>query len=106
MSSPPSCPARKPRRAGGGIMIDYERCPGSVREQLQMYIEEGRPLGAFVRAVIENDLRLAVLFADVINEPLIIEIVRWLYHQAPTDCLWSPKQYITWMARGGLKGVR
>lgn len=106
MSSPPSCPARKLRRAGGGIMIDYERCPGSVREQLQMYIEEGRPVGSFVRAVIENDLRLAVLFADAINESLIIGIVWWLHHEAPADCLWSPKQYTAWMARGGLKGLR
>ena len=44
-------------------MIDYERCPESVGEQLRMYIEEGRPVGGFIRAVIENDLRLAVLFA-------------------------------------------
>ena len=106
MSSPPSCSARKPRRASGGIMIDYERCPESVREQLRMYIEEGRPVGGFIRAVIENDLRLAVLFADAINGSLIIGIVQWLHHEAPADCLWSPKEYMAWMARGGLKGLR
>lgn len=72
---------------------------------LKRYVEDGVPVGDFLRAVIENDLRGAVSRADDTNLPLISEYVRWLYNSAPALCWGGRGVTSTWCRVGGLNGL-
>lgn len=69
------------------------------------YIVRGVPQGSFLAAVLSNDLRAACAQADCINQPIIFEIVCWLWNHAPTWCWGSSLAYTTWCQRGGLEGM-
>jgi hypothetical protein len=60
--------------------------PSHMWESLASYILEGCPVGAFLTAVLENDLREAVRCADPQNILVLEAYVRFLWHEAPAEC--------------------
>ena len=80
----------------------YEEIPEHMREAMLAYVEMGRLMGDFLRAVVSNDLSRAVGYADEQNLPLIPLYVRWFYNRAPAGCHGSPDVVRAWIEQGGL----
>lgn len=72
--------------------------PNHLREGLVEYLRARRPTGAFLRAVLSNDLKDAALRADEINETRLVAIVRFLVSCAPATSWGSPAAVTAWLA--------
>lgn len=84
-------------------MTDYSTLPEHMRDGARRYIENGVKPGAFLTAVLCNDLWTASLQAgdDVTSfRPLAL----FLSNEAPADCWGSITKVAAWIARGGLAG--
>src|SRR5215510_3068457 len=57
--------------------------PAHMQVSLGAYLISGRPVGHFLTAVIENDLKGAVAHADEENQKAIVGYVKFLYNHAP-----------------------
>ena len=66
---------------------------------LQRYINEGRPVGNFLKAVICNDLRLAVGYADDHNVNNLPAYTTYLHNEAPSGCHGSEAKYKAWIKK-------
>lgn len=76
------------------------RVPEHTLRALDGYIQEHRPIGHFLTAVLSNDLRDAVGYADPDNEAALCDIVRYLHNCAPSICLGSLDSVAAWIAYG------
>ena len=68
-----------------------------IRESLDAYVQQRRPLGGFLQAVIENDLTEAVGRADSVNIRQLALIVGYVYWEMPSTCHGSPEHYAAWL---------
>jgi len=66
-------------------------------EALQAYVEQGRPLGGFLTAVLENDLVRACGNADDDNVNNIPAFAAWLYNECPLSAWGSPEKVRAWL---------
>ena len=78
--------------------------PPYIHDSLQAYIDTGRPTGDFLKAVICNDLRGAVLGADESSRAALLEIVHFMHWEAPSECWGERKAWAAWIGHQGLKG--
>lgn len=83
--------------------IDYSIIPVHCRESMRAYIENGQPVGDFLRAVLENDMVRAFNRADDINANSMLQYAKFLYW-APRICWGSREKVDAWIERGGLCG--
>jgi hypothetical protein len=83
------------------VMREYG-IPLYMRDSLVQYILVGRPVGDFLTAIINNDLKGAVNRADDENQKLIVQYVKFLYNNAPNGCWGSFDSTKHWIERGGL----
>ena len=81
-----------------------EWLPEYMRESVIMYACHGFPVGGFVRAVLTNDLRAAVLSADEDNLRAIAAWGKFVAIHLPSDCVGSLDAYWKWTEVGGLVG--
>lgn len=79
------------------LRFHYDLIPGLMMESLKRYIEYGIPTGHFLRAVLENDLNMAVARADQPNALLLATYVCWLANEAPAACWGSPQKVLNWI---------
>jgi len=86
--------------------IDYSRLPQHMRGGMQRYIEQGIPPGGFLAAILANDLVLAAMRADAINQHQLFDYAHFLYNQAPRDCWGCQEAIDEWIEQGGLKGIQ
>jgi hypothetical protein len=84
---------------------EYAVIPAHMREAILAYVERGRLMGDFLRAVVSNDLSGAVGRADAQNLPLLPVYVRWFYNRAPAGCHGSPDAVKAWIEEGGLESA-
>ncbi len=81
-------------------------CPSDVPLHLwsgiRAYILEARPVGDFLRAVISNNLKETIAYADEESMRNLQAIVRFFYNEAPTECWGSPQKYKGWIVIQGL----
>ena len=63
---------------------------------VERWVHLGYPPGDFLTAVITNDLKMAVTYADDMNRLLLSEIVRWCYNNIPASCWGSMKNAKQW----------
>lgn len=74
--------------------------PVTMMEGIQCYIQKQCRPGTFLQAIIENDLKTAVVMADHINIRIIPAYVNYFYNNAPKDC-WGHKGVIEeWFSKG------
>ena len=60
--------------------------PPHIHESIRLWITKGHPLGHFLKAVIENDLRSAMNRADPQNRLKLYDIIRFFTNHAPAMC--------------------
>lgn len=70
--------------------------PIHMETPMRRYIKEHIIPGAFLEAVLCNDLKMAVARADHVNRARLSEIVMWLIHKAPVEAWGSKKAYYKW----------
>jgi len=80
--------------------------PGYMREGIEEYVQLGTEPGDFLGAVISNNLKAAVLYADDINIANLPAYVNYFYNYAPIDCWGSEAEMERWVESGGLIGIR
>lgn len=71
--------------------------PNTLREGLVEYLAARRPTGAFLRAVLSNDLKDAALRADEWSASRLVAIVWFLNRCAPATAWGSPAAVATWL---------
>lgn len=61
----------------------YYDVPDHTRESLENYFFRGWLPGSFVTAVLTNDLVRACTSCDHVNREYIVDIAKWVLHNAP-----------------------
>ncbi len=85
--------------------INYQILPEHCQGGMRRYIEDGAMPGAFLQAVICNNLVEAYGQADDINTLLMRSYAMFLYNEAPTYS-WGSKEIMeSWHEKGGIKGI-
>lgn len=79
---------------------DYSYIPARMQEAIKNYVIDRIQPGQFLRAVICNDLRGAVNYADEENLPLLKLYVQWFYNRAPAPCSGSYDAMQAWLKGG------
>ena len=89
-----------------GAPVDYSALalrygiPDHMIGGLRRYIEHKVGPGDFLMAVLCNDLRRACERADDTNIKLLVNYVRFLYNDAPSQCWGSAEKVKAWLALG------
>lgn len=68
-------------------------CPPHIRESIAAYVDDGRPTGGFLEAVLSNDLRASVRKADLVNLAALPHIVAYL-DQNVSSGVWGSAQAV------------
>jgi hypothetical protein len=76
---------------------EYAAIPERMREGLKRYVIDGLIPGDFLTAIIQNNLRNAVGYADDENLPLLPLYVRWFYNRPPSVSHGSPEAFVEWL---------
>jgi len=80
---------------------DAERAWGKIpvymRSGIANYVLRGIEPGSFVKAVLQNDLRCAILRADDINQHLLPDYVRFMCNYLPSAAWGSFEKYNAWI---------
>ncbi len=79
-------------------MIAYDRLPEHMRDPARRYVENGEPVGSFLRAVLENRFAQALGRADTENRAAISAWASWLHNDVPMDAWGSPEKVTAWIA--------
>lgn len=78
---------------------DYDQLPRHLVENLHRYVREGRSLGHFLTAILENDLGKAVQHADGTNQKLLAVWARYVFNRIPADCHGSKEKVQAWIEK-------
>ncbi|MDD5511321.1 MAG: hypothetical protein PHI12_10985 [Dehalococcoidales bacterium] len=81
------------------------KIPSETIRVINGYVLRGQDPGGFVRYVLANDLREAIIHADPDNLAAIVEIVKYVYHAVPAACYGSDALMKSWMRQGGAEGI-
>ena len=73
--------------------------PEMVKESLDAYATDHKPVGDFIRAVLSNDLGETISRADPQNLREIKQIVGYCQWEIPRECWGSPEAYKKWVGR-------
>ena len=79
------------------IERSLRRLPEHLHPGLRAYLVERQPVGAFLRAVLVNDLHGAVSRADDQSYPALREIVAFVQMHAPAPSHGSFEAYTAWI---------
>ena len=88
------------------LKLEEAGIPFLMRDGLVQYIMVGRPVGHFLTAVLENNLKEACARADPENAPLLCWYIRFLYNVAPIACWGSSEAVEQWMNQRGMEGLK
>jgi len=77
----------------------------AILDAIARYVHTGCPVGDFLTAVIENNLREAVCRADSCNRATLFDIIRVFCNYCPGDCWGSREKRKAWQFKGGLTGL-
>ena len=73
--------------------------PDRMMTVLKAYVEHHRPVGSFLTAVLENNLKMTIGHADEENEANLPAYIGWLYNEAPRACWGSPENVRKWLEK-------
>ncbi len=80
-----------------GIAVDYSGLPGRYQTTMQRYLEDGIEPGSACRAILENDLAMAIGRADSDTLRQLPQIVKWLWNEIPEGAWGSKARVSGWM---------
>lgn len=80
--------------------------PEYMRDSVEEYVQLGKPTGEFLAAVIQNNLKQAVMYADENNIGQLPAYMNYFYNYAPSDCWGSAAAMKRWIEAGGLIRIR
>lgn len=86
-------------------MNEYD-IPDYMQNSLVEYIMTGRPVGHFLSAVLENQLKEAVNRADDLNQSKLVNYMKFLWNHAPNGCYGYEGVMKYWRERGGLVQIK
>lgn len=76
----------------------YSLIPERMQAGLKRYVIDRKQPGAFLTAIITNDLRRTFANADEENVKLVGLYVRWFVHVPPGICWGDPARMAAWLA--------
>ena len=77
--------------------MTFENLPAlHMRPGIERWVHLGIPPGDFMQAIICNDLRMAVHYADDTNRELLLEWVVWFHNNVPAPCWGSIENAKAW----------
>lgn len=79
--------------------------PEHCRDGLIEYLVEGRSVGQFLTAIIENNLMEAVKRADDQNRFALWNYAFFIYNHAPVGSTGSKEHMAKWQEHHGLRGM-
>lgn len=82
--------------AGGPDTVNYQAIPPSIKRGMVDHIKHGAPTGAYLTAVLANDLADAVARADEGSLAAVRDTMSWLCNYAPPECWGSPEKVQQW----------
>lgn len=83
----------------------YPEIPEAILSGFYGYIEELRPTGGFLLAVLCNNLRESIMRADDVNGKILDRIVGFAYQHLPS-CSWGSQEVVTnWLNGLGVPRV-
>jgi hypothetical protein len=82
------------------LAMEKCRVPEHMHDGLVNYLVHHRVTGSFLRAVLDNNLRLAIGRADEVNKGALAEIVTFLVNFAPHYVWGNEKAVDAWIAKG------
>lgn len=65
------------------MLAEKDHCPENLKESVRAYVD-GRATGNFLRAVLENDLGMAIIRADAENQLMLPEIYAFVVDVVPS----------------------
>lgn len=74
--------------------------PVDLADSLAAYVSRHLPPGAFLAAVLSNDLREAVLRADPRSMAAMKQIVNWVVWEVPSGAWGSREKVAAWIRMG------
>ena len=77
--------------------FDKYHIPLRMRSSISDYVNERGPVGGFLTAVLENNLKEAVAYADDLNSLLLPNYVRFFYNECPAACWGSTEKVRAWL---------
>jgi hypothetical protein len=77
--------------------IDYAKIPPLIQAGIDRYVNDGRPPGDFLTAVICNNLKEAVGRADQDSLAALHSIVAYFYNMVPSVCWGTKERMRDWM---------
>lgn len=76
----------------------YYGVPQHLRSALVRYVNDHDTVGDFLTAVLENNLRGAMMFADIESRAGLYALVKWLFNEVPSTCWGSEEAVKVWIA--------
>ena len=71
--------------------------PESVKDGLNEYVKDRNISSSFLLACLENDLMGAVSRADFTNRGHLVDIMRYIYWELPSNCWGSKEKVAAWL---------
>lgn len=84
----------------------YEKIRQDVKDSLELYVEAGIRPGGFLTSVLENDLKRAMMSADLRNRQTLYEIVMYVVNELPAISQGSPEKVKGWIEHRGKEGLK
>ena len=81
---------------------NWSLIPEHMHEAIRAFVEDGRPVGGFLIALLSNDLRGAAERADGLNRAALFGWMSFLCNYAPAECWGSPERVNGWYERARL----
>lgn len=78
--------------------IEYKWIPEVILDEVNAYVKYGKMPGAFVRAMLENDLRTAVEYP--LGYFYLRDLAKYLYNEIPAICHGSKERVEQWSSKG------
>jgi hypothetical protein len=79
--------------------------PEHMEEGIWAYVNDGRPPGDFLKAVLANDLFAALSHADPVNGAALVNY-RAILMALPPSSWGSYRNIEVWIGKGGVRGVK
>lgn len=93
------------RSGAGPFYRDSQNIPPEIKASIDAHVMSGKPTGSFLQAVLENDLKTAVMKADQANYLLLGAIVGYCCNEIPVVCWGSEDAVAKWRKKGGWLAV-